>query len=221
MPELSGRVALVTGGTKGIGQAVALALAEAGASVMVSARTTSEVERVVREMEEAFPDRIAGMPCDVRRPDSCRELIEQTTQRFGGLDILVNNAGVGIFKPLQEMTDEEWRRQLETNLDSVFYLSKAAVPHLIDSAFAWIINVGSLASRNAFGGGAGYNASKFGLLGLSEAMMHDLRHQGIRVSIVMPGSVDTDFSQPEGSRPWATKRMRRVILRQPIPRKRK
>lgn len=205
MPELEGRTALVTGSTKGIGKAIASAFAERGANVMVSSRTTADVESVVEELEERAGGRVAGRPCDVRRPDNCRELVEATVERFGGLDILVNNAGLGIFKPIQEMEAEEWRKQIETNLDAVFHLSKAAIPSLLGSDDAWIVNVGSLASRNSFSGGAGYNASKFGLLGLSEAMMLDLRHDGIRVSIVMPGSVDTGFSHPggEGSKPWA------------------
>jgi 3-oxoacyl-[acyl-carrier protein] reductase len=115
----------------------------------------------------------------------------------------VNNAGVGIMKPVQELTLEEWRDQIETNLGGVFYCSRAAVPHLKKSGDGWIINIGSLASRNSFAGGAAYNASKFGLLGMSEAMMLDLRYEHVRVSIVMPGSVETDFG---GSSRGSTKR---------------
>lgn len=111
--------------------------------------------------------------------------------------MLVNNAGVGRFAPLHEMSLDDWHAQIETNLNGVFYLSRAAVPHLKASPNAWIINIGSLAGRNAFAGGVAYNASKFGLVGMSEAMMMDLRYEGIRVSLIMPGSVATDF----GSRP--------------------
>jgi NAD(P)-dependent dehydrogenase (short-subunit alcohol dehydrogenase family) len=205
MPDLSGRVAIVTGSTRGIGLAVAEGLLGAGASVVVSARTAADVEEVSARLAVHATGRVAGLVCDVRRPDNCAELVQGTVDRFGRLDILVNNAGVGVFKSIKEMSAEEWRRVLETNLDAVFHLSRAAVPHLVGSDFAWIVNVGSLAGRNPFAGGAAYNASKFGLLGLTEAMMLDLRHDGIRVSIVMPGSVDTGFSHPEGreERPWA------------------
>ncbi|MBT8397416.1 MAG: SDR family NAD(P)-dependent oxidoreductase, partial [Gemmatimonadetes bacterium] len=125
--------------------------------------------------------------------------------RFGGLDLLVNNAGVGKFAPIQEMSIEDWHIQIDTNLSGVFYLSKAAIPALKDSRSAWILNIGSLAGRNTFAGGVAYNASKFGLLGMTEAMMLDLRYEGIRVSHIMPGSVDTGFGdRPAGHKEgWA------------------
>lgn len=205
MPDLSGRTAVVTGSTRGIGRAVAGALVDAGADVVVSARTTGDVEDTVEELGAGAKGRVVGFPCDVRRPDNCAELVERTVERMGGLDILVNNAGVGIFASVREMTGDEWRRVVETNLEGVFHLSRAAVPPLLESDFAWIVNVGSLAGRNTFAGGAAYNASKFGLVGLTEAMMLDLRHDGVRVCLVMPGSVDTAFSHPggEGARSWA------------------
>jgi NAD(P)-dependent dehydrogenase (short-subunit alcohol dehydrogenase family) len=205
MQDLSGRVALVTGSTQGIGRAIAERLADAGAAVAVAARTAGAVEETVAELRGAHDVEVFGKPCDVRRPDNCRELVEATVEALGRLDVLVNNAGLGVFKPIQEMGEDEYLKQIETNLNGVFYMSKAAIPHLLDSDDAWIVNVGSLASRNTFRGGAGYNASKFGLLGMTEAMMLDLRHDGIRVSLVMPGSVDTGFSHPGGERtkPWA------------------
>lgn len=205
MPDLSGRTAVVTGSTKGIGRAVAEALSGAGANVVVSARTAGDVEDTVERLREGAGGEVVGIACDVRRPDNCAELIQWTVDRLGGLDILVNNAGVGIFKSVKEMTGDEWRRVVETNLHGVFHLSRAAIPRLVESEFAWIVNVGSLAGRNTFAGGAAYNASKFGLVGLTEAMMLDLRHDGIRVCMVMPGSVDTAFSHPggEGERAWA------------------
>jgi NAD(P)-dependent dehydrogenase (short-subunit alcohol dehydrogenase family) len=128
-------------------------------------------------------------------------MVARTVDRFDGLDVLVNNAGVGRFAPLHEMSLEDWHVQIETNLNGVFYLSRASVPHLQQSSDAWIINIGSLAGRNAFGGGSAYNASKFGLRGMTEAMMLDLRYEGIRVSLIMPGSVATAF----GSRPAEAK----------------
>lgn len=205
MPDLTGRKAVVTGSTKGIGLAVAGSLAEAGADVVVSSRTAGEVEDVAGRLEGRGGGKVVGIPCDVRRPDNCAELVERAVEALGGLDILVNNAGIGVFGSIKELSVEDWQKQIETNLGGVYYLSKAAVPHLTESEDAWIVNIGSLASRNSFAGGTGYNASKFGLLGMTEAMMLDLRHDGIRVSLVMPGSVDTSFSHPggEGSKPWA------------------
>lgn len=204
MPDLTGKVAIVTGSTKGIGLAVAEHLARAGASVVVSARTAGDVEAVAERLDHSGAGRVIGLPCDVREPEACRALVAQTVARLGRLDILVNNAGLGVFKPIGEMSVEEWRLQIDVNLGGVFYCSKAALPHLSETGDGWIINVGSLASRNAFAGGTGYNASKFGLLGMTEAMMLDVRYADVRVSMVMPGSVNTWFGgrDQEGERTW-------------------
>jgi NAD(P)-dependent dehydrogenase (short-subunit alcohol dehydrogenase family) len=209
MEDLEGRVALVTGGTRGIGLAVVHGLLEVGMKVAFSARTPSAVDALVQEMTdrgEGEEEReVLGLVADVRDPDACQRMVADTVERFGTLDVLVNNAGVGIFHPIHEMPLEDWQTQIETNLSGVFYLTRAAVPHLKDSSNAWIINIGSLAGRNPFAGGGAYNASKFGLLGLSEAMMLDLRYEGIRVSLIMPGSVDTAFGgRPSGEKEgWA------------------
>ncbi len=205
MSQVNGRVALVTGGTKGIGHAIVRDLLEAGFNVAFSARTQGDVEDAERALSGTGSGEVLGVVADVRDPGACADLIEKTVGRFGGLDVLVNNAGVGIFSPVQDMSLEEWHAQIDTNLNGVFYLSRAAVPWLKGSEDAWIINIGSLAGRNTFAGGAAYNASKFGLLGLTEAMMLDLRYEGIRVSIIMPGSVDTSFGQgPPGEKAgWA------------------
>lgn len=207
-PDLSGRTALVTGGSVGIGRAIAAALAEAGARVALTSRDRERAEQVAAEVGAGAAGEVVGLPCDVRRADSCRALVEAVVDRFGGLDTLINNAGVGVFKPFQDMTEEEWRTQIDTNLNGVFYCSRAALPHLREAGRggegdAWIINIGSLASRNSFARGAGYNASKFGLLGMTEAMMIDLRYEGIRTSIIMPGSVDTHFRAADEAREWA------------------
>jgi len=189
MPNLTGKVAIVTGSTRGIGLAIAQRMVNEGASVVVSARTAAEVAAVA----EGLGDRAIGIVCDVADPEACQRLVDEAVERLGRLDVLVNNAGFGIFKPIGEMTVDEWRRQIDVNLGGVFYLSKAALPHLTASGDGFIINIGSLASRNFFAGGTGYNASKAGLLGMTEAMMLDVRHDDVRVSIVMPGSVNTDF----------------------------
>lgn len=204
MSDLTGKVAIVTGSTKGIGLAVAERLVAAGASVVVSARSAAEVRATAERLGEGAVGTVLGIPCDVADPFRCAALVEDTVERLGRLDILVNNAGLGIFKPITELTWEEWKLQVDVNLGGVFACSKAALPHLSATGDGWIINVGSLASRNSFAGGTGYNASKFGLLGMSEAMMLDVRHSDVRVSLIMPGSVNTWFGGREqaGERDW-------------------
>lgn len=202
--SLRGKVAIVTGSTGGIGLAVAERLVASGMDVVVSARGAERVAEVADRLAGAGPGRAVGLPCDVRDASACEALVTGTVERFGRLDVLVNNAGVGIMRPIQELTLEEWRRQIDTNLGGVFHCSRAAIPHLSRSGDGWIVNIGSLAGRNAFAGGAAYNASKFGLLGMTEAMMLDLRHQGVRVSVVMPGSVQTEFGDGSASaKDWA------------------
>lgn len=193
--QLEDKVAIVTGGTKGIGRAIAEALVERGASVVIGARTQTDVDRVAGELGDA----VRGVPCDVRRADDCQGLVDAASDAFGGLDILVNNAGVGIFKPVEEMSVEEWDQLQGTNVNGLFYCSRAAIPHLKERGGGWIINIGSLAGKNAFPGGAAYNTSKFGLIGFSEALMQEVRHDGIRVSYIMPGSVATSGFSGDGA----------------------
>lgn len=200
MPNLTGKVAIVTGSTKGIGLAIVERMINEGMSVVVNSRTADDVQAVT----DGLGNKAIGIACDVADPEACARLVEETVERFGQLDILVNNAGLGVFKPISEMSIEEWQLQINVNLGAVFYLSKAALPYLSASGDGFIINIGSLASRNTFASGTGYNASKFGLLGMSEAMMLDVRHDDVRVSIVMPGSVNTHFNNHEMSaeRSW-------------------
>ncbi len=193
MAEFEGKTALVTGGTKGIGRAIVMDLLEVGFNVAFTARSEGDVAGLVQDLSGVGKGRVKGFAADVRDPAACQGVVEGVAESFGGLDVLVNNAGVGIFKPIQEMSLDDWHAQIDTNLNGVFYLSRAAFPALKESADAWIFNIGSLAGRNTFAGGAAYNASKFGLLGMTEAMMLDLRYEGIRVTMIMPGSVDTGF----------------------------
>jgi 3-oxoacyl-[acyl-carrier protein] reductase len=191
---LRGKAAIVTGGSKGIGRAVAEALAAAGASVLVTSRHADEVEAAAREMSAATGGRVEGMACDVRDAAAVRAMVEACVQRFGGVHVLVNNAGVsGGFAPVDEITEERWDQVIETNLSGVFYACHAAVPVMRAAGEGWIINVASLAGKNPFAGGTAYNASKFGLVGFTEALMLDVREHGIRVSCIMPGSVNTHF----------------------------
>lgn len=193
--HLAGKVAIITGSTKGIGLAIAERMLNEGARVVINGRNAEVVAGVAERLgEDAF-----GFACDVGDPAGCEALVRATVDHFGRLDVLVNNAGLGIFKPITELSVEEWRLQVDVNLGGVFYCSKAAIPHLAESGDGFIVNIGSLASRNSFAAGTGYNASKFGLLGMTEAMMLDVRHQGIRVSLVMPGSVNTPFNDHETS----------------------
>ena len=200
MPDLNGKVAIVTGSSKGIGCAIAKQLARAGASVVVNSRSINEAQVVSDQIGNGS----IAISADVGDPSACQQLINDTIKQFGRLDILVNNAGLGIIKPISEMTIEEWQIQINVNLSGVFYCSKAALPHLITTGDGFIINIASLASRNPISGGTAYNASKFGVLGLTEAMMLDVRYDDVRVSIVMPGSVNTEFRDREQSmiRTW-------------------
>jgi len=205
MGEFEGKTALVSGGTKGIGKAIVKDLLSVGFDVALTARTVGDIEAVTAEFSSDARDRVMGVPADVREPEACASVVREVVGRFGGLDLLVNNAGVGKFAPIQEMSLEDWHVQIDTNLSGVFYLSRAAIPPLRESRDSWILNIGSLAGRNTFAGGVAYNASKFGLLGMTEAMMLDLRYEGIRVSHIMPGSVDTGFGdRPAGQKDgWA------------------
>jgi 3-oxoacyl-[acyl-carrier protein] reductase len=198
--ELKGKSAVVTGGSRGIGLAIADALAAAGVNVAIAARTAPDLEAAARRLADAHAGvRVSGIPCDVRSQADCEALIGRAAAELGGIDILINNAGIGHFATVAEMAPDDWRAVMQTNLDSLFYCTHAALPHLIRSDASWIINIGSLAGKNAFPGGAAYNASKFGLIGFSEALMQEVRHDGVRVSYIMPGSVATDFSHPSGS----------------------
>jgi NAD(P)-dependent dehydrogenase (short-subunit alcohol dehydrogenase family) len=200
----SGRVAVVTGSSEGIGYAIAEALVRAGASVTVSARSALEVGGAAARLNALGKGRALGVPCDVRRPDDVAELIRRTVAEFGGLDILVNNAGVGHFGPVADLTIERWQQTIETNLSGVFYCCREAIPQLRRRGGGWIINIGSLAGKNPMAGGTAYNASKFGLVGFTEALLLDVRHDNIRVSCLMPGSVATQFNDhtPSDADAW-------------------
>jgi NAD(P)-dependent dehydrogenase (short-subunit alcohol dehydrogenase family) len=204
MADLSGRAAIVTGSTHGIGLAIAEALVARGVHVVVSSRTAARVREVAERLAGRGSGGAVGIACDVRDPEQCARLVAGAVGAFGRLDALVNNAGIGHLKPVQELSLPEWSDQMETNLGGVFYCSRAAIPHLRKSGDGWIVNIASLAGRNAFAGGAAYNATKFGLVGMSEAMMLDLRYEGIRVSVVMPGSVQTAFGgRASSDKEWA------------------
>ena len=202
---LTGQAALVTGGTRGIGRAVAASLLEAGAQVVLTGTRREAAEEAAAELTRGFAgDAVAhGAACDVTEDASVADLATLVRERCGRLDILVNNAGVGIYRPTPELSLDDFRHVVDTNLTGVFRVTKACLPLLLEAgqgaqndmpSGATIVNIGSLAGRHPFKGGVAYNASKFGLVGLSEAMMLDLRGEGIRVATVMPGSVATGFA---------------------------
>src|SRR5215469_8390959 len=191
MESLSGKVAVVTGGTRGIGHAIAERLLKEGASVAICGRSRQSVEKAVVELKEV--GEIVGMATDVATPAGAHQLFQAADRAFGGLDILVNNAGTGAFRKVGEMTVEEWHRNIDLNLSGAFYCSHEALARFDNQRGGFIVNISSLAGKNAFSGGAGYNASKFGLNGFSEALMLDHRYDNVRVSCIMPGSVNTEF----------------------------
>jgi NAD(P)-dependent dehydrogenase (short-subunit alcohol dehydrogenase family) len=197
--DLNGKVAIVTGGTKGIGRGIAEALVREGMSVCIGARKEAEVEEAVGELGEVGEGRVAGAVCDVRKHEEVLALIEHAVAEFGGVDVLVNNAGVGIFGRVEDLTPEDFRAVLETNLFGVFYACHEVIPQMKKRGGGYIINISSLAGTNAHPQMAAYNASKFGLNGFSEALMQEVRHDNIKVSYVMPGSVNTAFGDEEPS----------------------
>ena len=192
MDTLLGKVAAVTGGTRGIGRAIAERLLREGAGVAICGRTRESVERAAAALKPL--GRIFGYPADVTRVEQVRTFFQAVDGEFGGLDILVNNAGEAVFRKVAAMTPEEWHRNIDLNLNGPFYCSREALARFAKRGGGFIVNISSLAGKNAFSGGAGYNAAKFGLNGFTEAMMLDHRHDNVRVSYIMPGSVDTGFS---------------------------
>ena len=187
------RVALVTGGNRGIGRAVVEALLGEGYVVAFCSRNPNAVAEAQAALLARWPGKVAGEVVDVRQQPQVASWVAAAADRFGRIDCLVNNAGLGTFAPVDEIPAETFREVIETNLLGPYYAMAAVAPILRRQGGGWIFNVGSLAAKNAFAGGAAYNASKFGLLGLSEAAMLDLRHAGVRVVAILPGSVDTDF----------------------------
>jgi 3-oxoacyl-[acyl-carrier protein] reductase len=202
--EFENKTAIVTGGTRGIGLSIAKALVAEGAKVYICGRDANHLKSALAGLRRNGPEAADGMAADVRRYADCRKVVEATVEKFGGLDILVNNAGVGTFKPVDQLTPEEWNATIETNLSGVFFFCREVIPEMRKRGGGYIFNISSLAGINPFAGGAAYNASKFGLNGFSEAMMQDVRHDGIRVSYIMPGSVDTDFGAAPGSKAQET-----------------
>lgn len=193
--QLDGRVAIITGGSRGIGRATAAALLAAGARVTIAARSRAALDEARAAL--GGDARLLAVRADVAAEGDVKRLVDETVARFGGLDVLVNNAGVGRMQNVETQSLDDWRAMIDTNLTGVFLCCRAAIPHLRKRGGGWIVNVSSLAASNPFVGGAGYSATKAGLDAFSHALMQEVRHDGIRVTVVAPGSVNTGF----GGRP--------------------
>ena len=192
-----GKVALVTGASRGIGFAIARSLAGLGAKVALCARNPERLEKAAASLKNTGAN-VVPIPADVRNANDIASLVRSTEQSLGAIEILVNNAGIGVLAPIHEASEADWDSILDTNLKAVFLLTKAVAPGMIQRRGGHIINIGSLSGKSAFAGGAIYCASKWGLLGLTQCAAEDLRAHGIRVSAVLPGSVATDFSPHAG-----------------------
>ena len=198
--SLALHTAIVTGATRGIGYGIAEALVTEGAKVMITGRDAGGVTDAVGRLAARAGDkaRVLGRAADVRERTAIEALVEETVTEFGSLNTLINNAGVGLFTEVAKTTDEDWARVIDTNLTGVFHCSRAAIPAMKLAGGGWIINIASLAGRNYFANGAAYCASKAGLVAFSESLLLEVRNDNIRVSVVMPGSVTTDFVGPSG-----------------------
>ena len=186
---LTEKVAVITGGSRGIGFATAKALAKQGASVVILGTDQARLDSAAAKLGS----NALAVRADVREYTQVSDALSKAVARFGGLDILINNAGVGAFRSVADMTVDEWHSVLDTNVSGVFYGCHAALPHLKTRGGGWIINISSLASKNPFVNGAAYCASKAALNAFSEALMQEVRYDGIRVAYVLPGSVNTGF----------------------------
>jgi NADP-dependent 3-hydroxy acid dehydrogenase YdfG len=198
--SLEGKIAVITGASRGIGLAIAQRLGRMGAKLSICARDPEKLEAAANQLRGVAPGVFAA-PVDVTRDEQIASFVQYTRKNLGPIDILVNNAGIGWFGPAHEASEETWDSILDTNLKSVFLMSKAVAPGMIEHKTGHIINISSLAGKNAFKNGGIYCASKWGLLGLTECTAEDLRPYGIRVSVVCPGSVATEFSPHTGKDP--------------------
>jgi NAD(P)-dependent dehydrogenase (short-subunit alcohol dehydrogenase family) len=198
--SLRGKVALVTGGSRGIGLAIARALVADGVQVAVTGRDDAHLSAARPSIEAAGPALVETLKADVRQYSEVERAVAAIVTRFGGLDIVVNNAGIGIFADVADMSPGQWSEVIDTNLTGVFNVCHAAIPHLRRRGGGFIVNISSLAGKNAFSSAAAYCASKSGLNAFSEALMQELRYDDIRVSYVMPGSVATGFSGGDQAR---------------------
>jgi 3-oxoacyl-[acyl-carrier protein] reductase len=196
MPLLENKAILITGGTKGIGYGIAQALIQQGAKVAVTSRSQEAAGSAAIELNRLGKGEAMGIAADVRNPNDQHQAVARILQKWGRLDVLVANAGVGYFGSIETLTAKQWQETIDTNLTGIFHSIQASIPALKESK-GFIITMASLAGTNFFAGASAYNASKFGLVGFTQAVMLDLRASGIRVTTIMPGSVATHFGGHE------------------------
>ena len=202
MNNLKGKVAYITGGSKGIGFGIASTLLKAGMKVAISSRLLENAEKAAKELGPE--DKVLAVASDVSKLGDEQAAIKKILDKWGKLDVMVANAGVGHFAPVDQISDTLWHEMVNTNLNGVFHSLKASVEALKKSK-GYYITVASLAGTNFFANGAGYNATKFGVVGFTQAAMLDLRPYDIKVSTIMPGSVATNFNGHEPSKEDAWK----------------
>ena len=196
MQKLENKIVLITGGSKGIGYGIAEVLMREKMKVAVTSRSPKAAEEAAQKLNKLGAGEALGIGADVRDLASQQHAVDTVIKKWGSLDVLIADAGVGYFGSIETLTPEQWNEMIDTNLTGVFYSVKASLDHLKKSK-GYIITISSLAGTNFFAGGSAYNASKFGLVGFTQAMMLDVRHAGIRVTTIMPGSVATYFNNHE------------------------
>jgi 3-oxoacyl-[acyl-carrier protein] reductase len=192
MQTLDNKIALITGGSKGIGYGIAEALANMNMKVAITSRTQASADEAAKKLNLLKKGEVIGIAADVRSPEKQQQAVDIVLRKWGKLDVLIANAGLGYFGSIETLTNEQWKETIDTNLTGAFYSIKAAIPALKETK-GYVITIASLAGTNFFAGGTAYNASKFGLVGFTQAVMLDLRHYGIKVTTIMPGSVATEF----------------------------
>jgi len=203
MESFDGKVALITGGSKGIGYGIAEALLNMNMRVAITSRTEESAIEGAKSLTQIGKGKVLGLVADVRNYRSQEEAVNVVLEKWGQIDVLIANAGIGHFGSVEDLSVDQWRETIDTNLSGVFYSIKAALPALKNKG-GYVITISSLAGTNFFEGGAAYNASKFGVTGMTQAIMLDLRNYGINVSTIMPGSVATSFNDhnPTDKEAW-------------------
>lgn len=193
MKHLTNKVALITGGSKGIGYGIAQALVNEGMNIAITSRSMESAQEAAQELEKQAAVQVLPIEADVRKLSDQEEMVKKVVDKFGGIDVVIANAGIGHFDKIENLSADQWNEVIDTNLTGAFYTVKTTLEALKESQ-GYLITIASLAGTNFFAQGSAYNASKFGLVGFTQAVMLDVRHLGIKVTTIMPGSVATYFN---------------------------